>query len=105
MTCHFLTGSDALGCMVILIGQSSNHTVKLMKRSADIVHTEELKLENKSLSCYDRIVAFDIESDGSVGALSVPGHLERSTGGPCIASEGSPFTVGQSGMIVNVIIS
>lgn len=104
VTCHFLTGSDALGCMVILIGQSSNHTMKLMKRSADIVHTEELKLENKSLSCYDRIVAFDIESDGSVGTLSVPGHLERDTDRPCIASEGLPITVGQSGIIVNVII-
>lgn len=112
VTCHFLTGSDALGCMVILIGQSSNHTMKLMKRSADTVHTEELKLENKSLSCYDRIIAFDIESDGSVGTMSVPGHLmpvpghlERSTDRPCIANKGSPVTVGQSGMIVNVIIS
>ena len=90
--------------------------MKLIKRSADIVHTKELKLENKPLSCYDRIVAFDIESDGSVGTLSVPGHLvpvpghlERSTDGQCIAiaieGPGPPITVGQSGMIVMVIIS
>jgi hypothetical protein len=108
VTCHFFTGSDALGCMVILIGQFSNHTMKLMKRSADnniTEHTEELKLEANSLSCYDRIVAFDIESDGSVGTLPVPGHLmsaavhlERTKDGPCRANEGSTITVGTSGM-------
>ena len=37
-----------------------------------------LKLEHKSLSCYNRIVTFDIESDGT---LPVPGYLEKTTGG------------------------
>ena len=110
MTCHFLPGSDALGCMVILIGEFSNHTLKLMKRSADdAVHTEELKLENSSLSCYNRIVAFDIESDGSVGTLPVPGHLmssagylKRSTDGPCLANGNLLITAGRSGVFVSV---
>ena len=104
MTCHFLPGSDALGCLVILIGRFRNRTMKLMKLSADnVVHTEELKLENNSLSCYNRIVVFDIESDGSVGTLPIPGllmssagHLERNTDGPCIVDEDS--SVGRSGV-------
>ena len=112
VTCHFLAGSDALGCMVILIGQLSNHTMKLMKRSADsniiTEHTEELKLKDNSLSlsCYNRIVAFDIESDGTVGTLPVPGylmstagHLERVKDGPCI---GSSITVGTSGVLMTM---
>lgn len=115
MTCHFLAGSDALGCMVILIGQFSNHTMKLMKRSADsniTEHTEELKLKDDSLSlsCYNRIVAFDIESDGSVGTLPVPGylmstagHLERAKDGPCIGSRSS-ITVGTSGVLCILVI-
>jgi hypothetical protein len=84
-----------------------------MKRSADnniTEHTEELKLEANSLSCYDRIVAFDIESDGSVGTLPIPGHLmsgaghlERTTDGPCIANEGSTITVGTSGVLMIVM--
>ncbi len=109
VTCHFFTGSDALGCMVILIGQFSNHTMKLMKRSADsniTEHTEELKLEANSLSCYNRIVAFDIESDGSVGTLPVPGHLmsavhlEKTKDGPCIENRGPAITVGTSGVLM-----
>ena len=112
MTCHFLAGSDALGCMVILIGQLSNHTMKLMKKSADsniTEHTEELKLKDNSLSfsCYNRVVAFDIEYDGSVGTLPVPGYLMSTAGHlekadrPCIGSRSS-ITVGTSGMLLIV---
>ena len=55
------------------ISQSHNETDELKVA----VHTEVLKLEHKSLSCYDRIVTFDIESDGT---LPVPGYLEKTTG-------------------------
>ena len=106
VTCHFLTGSDALGCVVILIGQSSNLTMKLMKRSADTLHTKVLKLKHKSLSCYKyRIVAFDIESNGLTGIMPVPGYLERTTDGPCRPNEDGPITLEQSGITIMVIIS
>ena len=99
--------------MVILIGQLSNHTMKLMKKSTDsnyiTEHTEELKLKDNSLSfsCYNRVVAFDIEYDGSVGILPVPGYLMSTAGhlekadGPCIGSRSS-ITVGTSGMLLIV---
>ena len=97
---------------MILIGQLSNHTMKLMKKSADsniIEHTEELKFKDNSLSfsCYNRIVAFDIEYDGSVGTMPVPGYLMSTAGylekadGPCIGSRSS-ITVGTSGMLLIV---
>ena len=100
VTCHFLAGSDALGCVVILIGQFHNDTMKLMKRSADTVHTAVLKPISKSLSCYNRVVAFDIESDGSIGTLPVPGYWERTTDGPCRTNEGTLITLGQSGRFI-----
>ena len=80
--------------------------MKLMKRSADEVHTEVLKPKRKSLSCYDRIVAFDIESDGSIGLLPVSGYLEKTTDGPCRTNEVTPitWTLGRSGRIINDII-
>jgi hypothetical protein len=35
-------------------------------------------------SCYTGVEAFDIESDGSVGSLAVPGQLMNNSSAPCI---------------------
>ena len=76
--CEFIVGSRATGCMVVLIyneteGQDAYYN---LTRNANIATlTVTLK---QSLSCYNRIEAFDIESDGSVGSLTIPGQL-RST--------------------------
>ena len=102
--CVFISGSDAQGCMVVLVGQFENLTMKLMKRSADLIHTEKLELTHRTLPCYHSVIAFDIESDGSIGTLPVPGDFERSRdqNGPCISTEGSQApstTFSLSGMI------
>ena len=77
--CHFIPGSDAQGCMVLLIGQFDNHTMTLIRRRADMLHSEQLELKYRTLSCYHSVVVYDVESDGSIGTLAVPGHLETST--------------------------
>ena len=70
--CDFITGSNAQGCMVVLVGEFDNVTANL-----SILEQNCFKVLNVShpLSCYREIFAFDIESDGSAGTLAVPGVL------------------------------
>ena len=76
--CDFISGSNAQGCMVVLVGELGNITV-------DINNLEQngSKIVNVShpLSCYHKIFAFDIESDGSNGTLAVPGVIMTSDNG------------------------
>lgn len=76
--CYFIPGSDAQGCMVILIGELGNITVNLTRenlcRSTTLTINQALLL-----SCYHEIIAFDIESDKSIGILAVSGSIVRST--------------------------
>lgn len=77
--CEFVLGSDANGCMVVLLGDDSNHTRKIIKTSNDTTLTELMSIIYPS-QCYHSVVAFDIESDDSIGQLPVPGYLEINTG-------------------------
>ena len=66
-----MTGSIAQGCMVVLIGKFDNITVNL-KRGTNI---EAVIDTTYPTSCYNKVIAFDIESAGSVGRLAVPGKI------------------------------
>ena len=84
--CLFITGSNAQGCMVVVVGVFGNITGKLTK-SSGLCTTEVLNTVH-SLSSYYEVFGFDIESDGSVGTLAVPGVLMTnvSTVAPCTAN-------------------
>ena len=73
--CNFVPGSDAQGCMVILIGEFGNITLNLTREG---VCTTLMINQALPLSCYRDIIAFDIESDKSVGTLAVSGVIVRS---------------------------
>ena len=72
--CAFIPGSDAQGCAVELMGHVDNITVNLAREndSREAVTLCELP---HPLYCYYQIHAFDIEADGSIGTLPVPGVL------------------------------
>ena len=72
--CVFITGSNAQGCMVVLVGELENITANLEQNGSKVLNVSH------PLSCYHEIFAFDIESDGSVGTLAVPGVLVGSKG-------------------------
>ena len=69
--CDFIPGSDAQGCMIVLVGDYNNVSVTLLM---NLTNTEIINVTT-SVSCYKRVIAFDIEYDGQVGTLAVPGKL------------------------------
>ena len=71
-----MTGSDARGCMVILMGEVVNATMSLTRQDDSVVAVAKRTLPH-SLNCYHQVVAFDIESNGTVGTVMVPGVLLR----------------------------
>ena len=70
--CDFITGSNAQGCIVVLVGEVDNVTANLSNLEQNYLKVLTI---SHPLSCYHEIFAFDIESDGSVGTLAVPGVL------------------------------
>ena len=82
LQCKFITGSDATGCMVVLTSEYSQKTQYNLTRNSTISEVLSVTLEH-SLSCYTEVKAFDIESDGSVGTLPVPGQLIVNSQAPC----------------------
>ena len=69
ISCNFMTGSKARGCVVVLVGEVTNTTVVLKREG---VATAELP---HPLGCYSDVIVFDIEADGSNGTFPVPGTL------------------------------
>lgn len=71
--CDFIPGSNAQGCMVVMVGESGNTTKKLMRTT----YTAVTCLTNLQSKNYEHVVALDIESDGSIGAVVIPGYVEK----------------------------
>ena len=71
--CNFITGSNAQGCMVVLVGDAINTTVNVTRCGSHSCSV--LILNSLPLSCYFEMFAYDIESDDSVGTLPISGEL------------------------------
>ena len=71
--CDFIPGSDAQGCMVVLVGNSDNTTVNLTRTGALLTacQIEHLPITMTPINVF----GYDIEFDGSVGTQQVPGTL------------------------------
>ena len=76
LQCVFVTGSDAIGCLVTLhlVGETDNTTVKLTREGMHMCVMKVLNLTNSSVRIIE-ILGYDIESNGSIGILPVPGEL------------------------------
>ena len=83
--CRFITGSNAKGCMVVVIldlsigSRRSNHTMTFdLTRDGNMTSFSDINATGNSahyIYCYDMAVvsAYDIEEDGSIGRVAVPG--------------------------------
>ena len=71
-----MEGSDAQGCMVVIQSTYKNETVNITRKYVNGI--TELKVNvTEPTACYHGVHAFDIEYDGSVGTLAVPGQLVK----------------------------
>ena len=89
--CEFIAGSNATGCMVVLTGFVPYHINLTRNPSTNLINST-VTLEHP-LSCYTGVEAFDIESDGSVGSLAVPGQLGGILETPCTPIQTSPSEI------------
>ena len=69
--CYFITGSNAQGCMVVLVGEFENITQTL-----NITNSCKMEIFNSTDPItFHEVFAYDIESEGSIGTLAVPGVI------------------------------
>ena len=73
--CVFIEGSDAQGCMIVLMGTYDNTTAIISRRYQGSGSANATVNVAEPVSCYHEVYAFDIEHDGGVGTLAVPGRL------------------------------
>ena len=90
--CAFISGSDATGCMVVFVGILTNATVNLTRKDDEMesVINHDLPFP---LSCYHQVFALDVEVNGSLGTLPVPGVLavEPNTRVKCTPNKEQPL--------------
>ena len=68
--------------MVVLTSENSQKVQYNLTRNSTISEVLSVTLEHPP-SCYTGVEAFDIESDGSVGSVAVPGQLRGRLESPC----------------------
>lgn len=76
IVCEFVTGSNAMGCMVVLTSDGQKATYNLTRSESVNFSNVSVILEIPQ-SCIDRVEAFDIEADGSVGSVAIPGEVRN----------------------------
>ena len=76
LQCNFAIGSDARGCMVVIVSEFGN-TTKNLTRSNISKHITQTFNNSQALNCFTALFGYDIESDGSIGTLAVPGEIMR----------------------------
>ncbi len=82
--CDFISGSDATGCMVVLTSGNGQKAQYILTRNQSTNSSTTTVALEYPPSCYTGVEAFDIEYDGSVGSLAVPGQLMIHSSAPCI---------------------
>ena len=74
--CWFIHGSDALGCVVVLISDHPGVNNKTMNMSRNAMLASGTFNLIQPSSCYTRILAFDIEANGALSDLTIDGNVQ-----------------------------
>ena len=85
--CYFITGSDAKGCMVVIVSKLSsvsNITATLIKTNQSDTVVNELLNISANMDCYHNIFAFDIEANNTISSLAIGGELSSNTTNKCM---------------------
>ena len=78
LQCSFMDDSNAQGCMVVLVSSLGTEKRNLTRSGIQSVKAVNVMYP---LSCYSRVYGYDIESDGSLGTLAIPGIIARNSSG------------------------
>ena len=95
----------------MLVGRSKidsvTFTINLIKTDISTSLTELQRLINSTnlFLCYQSVYGFDIESDGSVGGLAVPGKLLINTSVTTTCNTQSIVTPPPSGIVYYFIVT
>lgn len=76
--CLFINGSDARGCMVVLVSNDSgigNVSHSFIKNSTSAQLTQGQLILSQPVSCYHQIFGFDIEVDNTTSDVAIEGNL------------------------------
>ena len=74
-----MVGSNARGCMIVLSSSDAEENYNVTRES-DINEVKSTVTLKYAPPCYGETSAYDIESDGSIGNITVPGMLQVSGG-------------------------
>ena len=83
--CHFINGTDALGCKIVLVSNNNrvdNFSTTFYRKNSKLILHEEVNV-SEDLSCYHSVFGFDVESDNSTSDLALPGDLNISSNSDC----------------------
>ena len=72
--CDYIANSDAQGCMVVLVSEFNNVTVNLTRIGG--CSMKNFPGLDKKITA---VFGFDIEKDGSIGTVAIPGSIKAIT--------------------------
>ena len=81
--CWFIHGSDALGCKVVLVSDHPTLSDEIGIFLRNTTYASRAMTLAHPVSCYLRVVAFDIESDNTTSNLTIHGKLINKTDTVC----------------------
>ena len=81
--CWFIHGSDALGCKVVLVSDHPTISNEIGIFSRIKTNATGMMTLAHPVSCYVRVVAFDIESDNTTNNITIEGKLINRTDTVC----------------------
>ena len=74
--CWFIHGSDARGCKVVLVSKYKDEVVIIERNSDNVISASGTFNLTYPVSCYSRVLAFDIKHNNTLGNLSIEGKLQ-----------------------------
>ena len=77
--CWFIRGSDALGCKVVLVSDYrgvNNETMNITRKTNSIISVFGTFNLTQPVSCYNRVLAFDIEISNILSNVTIEGKFQ-----------------------------
>ena len=77
--CWFIHGSDALGCKVVLVSDYrgvNNETMNITRKTNNIMSVFGTFNLTQPVSCYNRVLAFDIEISNTLSNVTIEGNFQ-----------------------------